>query len=95
VRAASPWPGAFTAIGDVDLTLTEVRATSAHPAIVAALQPGEATVRDDGVAMVRARDVGVELVRGRALEDDDERELDAAGLAALIRAPLQGNTPGK
>jgi methionyl-tRNA formyltransferase len=92
VRAASPWPGAFTAIGDVDLTLTEVRATSSHPAILAALEPGEAIVRDDGIAMVRASDAAVELLRGRALEDDDERELDGRGLAALITGGLQGNT---
>jgi methionyl-tRNA formyltransferase len=84
VRAASPWPGAFTAIGDVDLTLTEVRVASARPAVLKALEPGEAIVRDDGVAMVRARDGVIELLRGRALEDDDERDLDAAGLAALI-----------
>jgi hypothetical protein len=42
--------------------------------------------------MVRASDAAVELLRGRALEDDDERELDGRGLAALITGGLQGNT---
>ena len=50
-----------------------------------ALAPGEAFVRNDGIAVVRAGDGGVELHRGRR-EDDDERELDAAELAALVRA---------
>ena len=87
VRAASPWPGAFTAIGDVALTLTRVRATTRFPKLIAALEPGEAIVRDDGIAMVRARDTGVELLGGRADDDadDDDDELDAPALAALIR----------
>ena len=82
VRAASPWPGAFTAIGDVSVTLTRVRATSNHPR---ALTPGEAIVRDDGIAIVCARDAAVELLGGRADDGDEERNLDAAALAALIR----------
>jgi methionyl-tRNA formyltransferase len=86
VRAASPWPGAFTAIGDVALTLTRVRATMSRPELLAALEPGEAIVRDDGIAMVRARDGAVELLGGRSDDDDDERELDAPALAALIGA---------
>jgi methionyl-tRNA formyltransferase len=85
VRAASPWPGAFTAVGDVALTLTRVRATTEFPKLIAALEPGEAIVRDDGIAMVRARDGAVELLAGRADDDDDERELDAPAIAALIR----------
>lgn len=85
VRAASPWPGAFTAIGDVALTLTRVRATKSRPELLAALEPGEAIVRDDGIAMVRARDGAVELLGGRSDDDDDEHELDAPALAALIR----------
>jgi len=86
VRAASPWPGAFTAIGDVALTLTRVRATTSDQKLLAALEPGEAIVRDDGVAMVRTGDGGVELLAGRSDDDDDERELDAPAFAALIAA---------
>jgi methionyl-tRNA formyltransferase len=84
VRAASPWPGAFTAIGEVDVTLTEVRVASSERRTFAALAPGEAVVRADGIAIVRARDVAVELVRGRIEDDDGERELDARALAALV-----------
>jgi methionyl-tRNA formyltransferase len=87
VRAASPWPGAYTEIGEALVTLTEVRVTDDVPA---ALVPGEAVVRADGVAVVRAADRGVELRAGRAAlgDDEDERPLDGAGLAALVRAEV-------
>jgi methionyl-tRNA formyltransferase len=84
VRAASPWPGAFTAIGEVDVTLTQVRATSADRRTFAALAPGEAVVRADGIAIVRAGDVAVELLRGRIEDEEGERELDAHALAAIV-----------
>ena len=86
VRAASPWPGAFTEIGGATITLTAVRATSKHPR---ALAPGEAVVREDGIAIVCAGDGAVELLRGRIDDEDDEddeRDLDAAALAALVAA---------
>jgi methionyl-tRNA formyltransferase len=81
VRAASPWPGAFTAIGDATVTVTRVRATTDYPRV---LEPGEAAVRKDGVAIVRAADGAIELLAGRIDEDDDERELDVRALAALV-----------
>lgn len=81
VRAASPWPGAFTEIGGETVTLTRVRATTDHPR---ALEPGEASVRADGIAVVRARDGAVELLAGRSELGDDEQDLDAAALAALV-----------
>ena len=84
VRAASPWPGTFTAIGEVDVTLTEVRVASSDRRSFAPLAPGEAVVRADGIAIVRARDVAVELLRGRIEDDEGERELDAPALAALV-----------
>ncbi len=86
VRAASPWPGAFTAIGEADVVLTEVRASSEDRRSFAALEPGEAVVRSDGVAIVRAADHAVELVRGRIEHEDGDRDLDSAALAALVRA---------
>jgi methionyl-tRNA formyltransferase len=82
VRAASPWPGAFTEIGGVLVTLTRVRATTEVPR---ALAPGEACVRGDGVAVVRAGAGGVELLAGR-LDDEEERALDASALAELVRS---------
>jgi methionyl-tRNA formyltransferase len=88
VRAASPWPGTFTEIGDAAVTLTRVRAATASAAVLNALAPGEAIVREDGIAVVRAGDGVVELLGGR-IDDDDgdgsERELDAPALASLIR----------
>jgi len=84
VRAASPWPGAFTAIGEAEVVLTEVRASSGDRRTFAALAPGEAVVRADGVAIVRAGDTSVELLRGRIEDEDGERDLDAAALAALV-----------
>jgi methionyl-tRNA formyltransferase len=83
VRAASPWPGAFTEIGDVPVALTRVRVTDRYPR---ALAPGEAFVREDGVAVVRAGDAAVELLTGRDERDEDERLLDERALAAISRA---------
>lgn len=88
VRASSPWPGAFTEIGDVAVTLTRVRRAPDDAQVLAALAPGEAIVRKDGVAVVRARDGALELLGGRVDEDDGERELDSAALAALV-SPAQ------
>jgi methionyl-tRNA formyltransferase len=81
VRAASPWPGAFTEIVGAVVALTRVRATTEHPR---ALEPGEAVVRPDGTAVVRSADGAVELLAGR-LEGDEEVDLDRDGLAALVR----------
>ncbi len=80
VRAASPWPGAWTEIGSRIVTLTRVRPTSDFPR---ALVAGEATVRPDGVAVVRAGDEAVELLAGR---DEDEEELGPEGLASAVMA---------
>ncbi|MDF2693125.1 MAG: Methionyl-tRNA formyltransferase, partial [Labilithrix sp.] len=83
IRAASPWPGAFTEIAGTIVTVTRGRATSDVPR---ALEQGEACVRDDGIVVVRAGDGGVELLDGRIDYDDDERVLDTAALAELVRA---------
>lgn len=83
VRAASPWPGAFTEMFEAPLVITNVRATKDHPR---ALEPGEACVREDGVAVVRAGRDAVELLAGRLEEGEDDAgtELDEADLAALV-----------
>ncbi len=80
VRAAAPWPGAFTEIGGETIVLTRVRATRDFPR---ALEPGESAVRKDGVAVVRAGDEALELRAGRREETDDF--LDENTLARLIQ----------
>lgn len=66
VRAAGPWPGAWTAIGEQIVTLVRVRPTTDFPK---ALEAGEATVRKDGMAVVRSGTEAVELLEGRTEED--------------------------
>ena len=61
--------------------LTRARATEDFPRV---LTPGQAFVRKDGVAVVRAKDVALELLAGRF--DEDERDLDAADLAEIVDA---------
>jgi methionyl-tRNA formyltransferase len=80
VRAAAPWPGAWTEIGGQIVTLVRVHPTRDFPR---ALQPAEAAVRTDGVAVVRAGDDAVELAEGRA---EDDRPLSGHELAHLVRA---------
>jgi methionyl-tRNA formyltransferase len=79
VRAAAPWPGAWTEIGDEVVIVTRARATRDFPR---ALEPGEAAVRQDGVAVVRAADDALELLEGRG--EDDETPLDRQALAAAV-----------
>ena len=86
IRAASPWPGAFTQIGEHFVTLTEARRTMDSPR---ALASGEGAVRSDGIAVVRAGDVAVELIAGR---DEEERALDEAALADLLRSASTPST---
>ena len=81
VRAAAPWPGAFTAVGDEVLIVTRAKVTSDVPK---ALAPGEAFVRKDGIAVVRAADAGVELHGARLEDDEDETDLDAEAIAELL-----------
>ena len=81
VRAAAPWPGAWTEIGDELAIIVRARVTHDFPR---ALAPGEAAVRADGVAVVRAADDAVELLEGRA--EDEERTLSAADIARLVEA---------
>jgi methionyl-tRNA formyltransferase len=86
VRAAAPWPGAWTEIGDRIVTLVRVRATGDFPR---ALEPAEAAVRGDGMAVVRAGDDAVELVEGRG---DDDEVLRGRDLADLVQACRNAGT---
>ncbi len=81
VRAAAPWPGAWTEIGNRIVTLLSVRATEDFPR---ALAPAEAAVRKDGVAVVRAGVGALELLAGR--RDEDEAPLSREDLAELVQA---------
>lgn len=84
VRAAAPWPGAFTSVGDETIVLTKVRATDDFPK---ALAPGEAAVRKDGIAVIRCADArAIELLEGRFEDDESEESLDAATLGDLFVA---------
>jgi methionyl-tRNA formyltransferase len=80
VRAAAPWPGTWTEIAGSIVTLVRVKTTRDYPA---ALVAGEAAVRSDGVAVVRASEGAVELLAGR---DEDDRALSAADFASLVAA---------
>lgn len=79
VRAAAPWPGAWTEIGETLVTLVRVRATRDYPR---ALAPAEAALRSDGVAVVRTGRDAVELLEGRGY--DDEAPLYGEDFARLV-----------
>jgi methionyl-tRNA formyltransferase len=81
VRAASPWPGVWTEIGDAIVVVVRARATQDFPRVLA---PGEAAVRDDGIAVVRAGDDAVELLEGRS--EDEESVLSSADIAGIVVA---------
>jgi methionyl-tRNA formyltransferase len=81
VRAAAPWPGAFTEIGGETIVLLDVRPTRDFPR---ALEPGEAFLRNDGMVVVRAKDRALELRFGR--NEGDDALLDAAAIARLLSA---------
>jgi methionyl-tRNA formyltransferase len=82
VRAAAPWPGTWTEIGDRVVTVVRVRPTTDFPR---ALEPAEAAVRPDGVAVVRAGDAAVELLAGRAENGADLGVGDFASIVVAAR----------
>jgi methionyl-tRNA formyltransferase len=84
VRAAAPWPGAWTEIGDEVVVVVRARATTDFPRV---LVPGEAAVRADGIAVVRAADDAVELLEGRG--ENEEIALSAADLARVVSAAIR------
>ena len=88
VRAASPWPGAFTFLGDEPVVITRVAEARTFPR---ALEPGQAWVVD-GNAIVRTGDGALALLAGRGGEEG-EYDLDRASLADLVVA-LRGSSEG-
>ncbi len=83
VRAAAPYPGAWTFLGEEAVVVT--RAEVAHD-VPRVLEPGEAAVIG-GRVVVRAADTGVALLRGRVVEDDGELWCGEGGLVQLLRGP--------
>jgi len=80
IRAAAPYPGAWTFIGDEAVVVT--RATTCRAP--ATLLPGESPVVD-GCAVVAASDDAVILRAGRRIDDEDrEFPVDEAALADLV-----------
>ncbi|MDP9150781.1 MAG: hypothetical protein M3O36_12695 [Myxococcota bacterium] len=78
IRAAAPWPGAWTEIGERLVTLLRVRPTRDFPRT---LERGEAAVRADGMAVIRASDDALELLEGRS---EDDEPLGPRGLADMV-----------
>jgi methionyl-tRNA formyltransferase len=93
IRAASPYPGAWTFIGDEALVITRASVRSRPHA----LGPGEAAVVE-GRAVVAAGDGAVILHSGRRIDDvdptrpeqpgDHEEPLDEAGISALVERAM-------
>jgi methionyl-tRNA formyltransferase len=91
VRAAAPWPGAWTDIAGHIVSLVRVRPTRDFPR---ALAPAEAAVRADGVAVVRAGDEAIELLEGRRADDaEDDGPLQERDFADLVRASRASHPP--
>jgi methionyl-tRNA formyltransferase len=65
IRAAAPYPGAWTFVGDEALVVTRAEETERPRG----LEPGEGAVVD-GRAVVAAAEGGVALLRGRIVRDD-------------------------
>ncbi len=79
IRAAAPWPGAWTEIGTSVVTVERAALREDSPR---ALAPGEAWV-EGGRVFVRAGSGAIELVRVRI---DDERVLRGDALAGFCAA---------
>jgi methionyl-tRNA formyltransferase len=85
VLAASPYPGAYTFLGDEEVTVTRVEPADAFPK---ALAPGEAAIVGSGPsarAIVRTGDGALELLAGRGGEEGDY-DLDRHAFCELIDA---------
>lgn len=83
IRAAAPYPGAWTFLGDEALVVTRASEAVAPKG----LEPGEAAIVDGAVVVV-ASDGAVALRAGRRILDDDrEVFVDAAAIVDLLRLP--------
>jgi methionyl-tRNA formyltransferase len=82
IRAAAPYPGAFTDIGGETIVVTKAKIMEAPKS----LNPGEALVRE-GLAIVRTADSGLALVGGH--READESPLDEKALATLVANSMQ------
>ena len=87
VRAAAPYPGAWTFVGEEALVVTLAEVAHAPSALL----PGEGTVVD-GRAVVAAGQGGVALLRGRWIEDDGERTVNSLEIAELLERSI-GDRP--
>jgi len=85
IRAAAPFPGAWTFIGEEALVVTRASVTQ----VPKALRPGEAAVLD-GRATVASGDGGVALLSGRVVGDRQERPVSAQEIAGLVLAAAGG-----
>ncbi len=80
VRAAAPYPGAWTFIGDAAVVVTRAEVVERPRG----LEPGEGVVRD-GRAVIAASVGGIALLEGRIVGDDDvERHADVSAFVALL-----------
>jgi methionyl-tRNA formyltransferase len=82
IRAAAPYPGAWTFIGEEAVVVTRAAVADA-PRVLA---PGEASLVG-GRPVVAAKQGAVALLSGRLVADDgEERPLDETALVDLVRA---------
>jgi methionyl-tRNA formyltransferase len=80
VRAAAPYPGAWTFIGEAAVVVTRAEAVERPRG----LEPGEGEMRD-GRAVIAASTGGIALLEGRIVGDDDvERPADVGAFAELL-----------
>lgn len=87
VRAAAPWPGAYTFLGDDAITITRVEPAARFPK---SLEPGEGAVQKRGdynVALVRTSDGALILAAGRTEDDEELSAEDLAEIMEKTRAP--------
>lgn len=87
VRAAAPWPGAFTFLGEEAITITRVEPAAHYPK---SLEPGEGAVQkrwNHNVALVRTEDGALILAAGRTEDDEELSADDLAEIMEKTRAP--------